>query len=205
MSEPTTFKAGDKAWNRELEEFTILAITNNGSGADLGQGRAELLVDLFPSYEAARAQRFIGDADDFTFIEPTWPVLGQCYTRQEISDKLGGSIQSYLPTVDERVVCGCFNRRENPEAPKEILFGNAGASPDINRCADLVFAQGQKGQEIPVFVKVSTNNWKYIGDFLCVGITRDPRIVDLKKKQHPDRGEFHGLLRFEPVSEVAEI
>ncbi|MFN0020822.1 MAG: hypothetical protein ACKVP0_21390 [Pirellulaceae bacterium] len=60
---------GDKVWDRELVEFTIIKITNKGTVAWLSENQAELLEDLFPSLEAARAQKFIGTADDFTFDE----------------------------------------------------------------------------------------------------------------------------------------
>lgn len=127
--------------------------------------------------------------------------IGQSYTREEIHDRFGGSIQSYLPTRNDRVVCGCFNRSDdmNPLAPDEVLFGTAERSPEINRAADLVFAQGQRSEAIPVFLKVKSNQWEYVGEYLCIGITRDSRVVRRKQEQWPLRGEFHGVLRFERV------
>ena len=128
-------------------------------------------------------------------------ALGQIYTREEIHEQLGGSIQSYLPDVDGKVVCGCFvpGPAMNPNAPEEILFGTPEASPHINRVADIVSEQGQRGEEIPVFLKVESSEWKYVGEFLCIGITRDPRVVAQKLLQWPRRGQFHGVLRFEHV------
>jgi hypothetical protein len=127
--------------------------------------------------------------------------IGQVLTRQEISDRLGGSPQAYLPFVDGKVVCGCFvpGPSMNPDAPEEILFGNDGESPDINKAADMVFSQGQLGEAIPVFVKASSGNWVYKGKYLCIGITRDPRVVARKMQENPQRGHFHGILRFESV------
>lgn len=130
------------------------------------------------------------------------PELNQIYTRQQISDEFGGSIQAYLPVVGGRVVCGCFvrSRAMNPHAPEEVLFGTAEESREINRAADLVFEQGRAGNAVPVFLKRATNEWEYIGDYLCIGLTRDPRIVQRKMREHPERGAFHGVLRFERVA-----
>jgi len=79
--------------------------------------------------------------------------LDHLYSRQDISDILGGSQQSYLPTVDGRVVSGCFVPRINPNAPAEVLFGNEDDSPDINKTANQVFAQGSQNDAIHVFLK----------------------------------------------------
>jgi hypothetical protein len=126
-------------------------------------------------------------------------VIGHSYTREQISDLLGGSIQAYLPVAGGKVVCGCFNKRDNPNAPEEVLFGTAGASIGINRGADLAFEQGQAGEAIPVFLKRGTNDWIYLGEYLCIGLTRDPRVVARKMALYPARGPFHGVLRFERV------
>jgi hypothetical protein len=129
--------------------------------------------------------------------------IGRTYTREEIHDRFGGSLHLYLPYVDDRVVCGCFIRSErmNPHAPEEVLFGTPEQSPEINKVADLVFAQGQKNEAIPVFLKVHSGQWEYVGEYLCIGITRDPRVVRRKMEQWPLRGQFHGVLRFERVDE----
>jgi len=126
--------------------------------------------------------------------------IGQTYTRDEIGDELGGSKQSYLPNVNERITCGCFNpERVNPDAPEEILFGGPEDTPEIDRAANLVFQQGQNGGDIRVFLKRQVNTWEYVGKFLCVGITRDRRVVRRKMRAHPERGDFSGVLRFERV------
>jgi hypothetical protein len=128
--------------------------------------------------------------------------IGDVFTRQEISHLLGGSIQSYLPERDGRVVCGCFKPDDdmNPNAPEEVLFGTPDESPNINRAADLVFEQGRAGQAIPVFLKDAPNRWRYVGDYLCIGLTRDPRVLERKLAAYPRRRTFHGVLRFERVA-----
>src|SRR5205085_8129528 len=49
--------------------------------------------------------------------------LGQKYSRKKIASLIGGSEVDYLPTVDKRVVCGCFTLDCNPEAPSVIMPG----------------------------------------------------------------------------------
>ena len=133
--------------------------------------------------------------------DPMTFTVGYKYTREQINVALGGSIQAFLPTVDGKVVCGCFKPDPdmNPFAPEEVLFGHEGESTGINKAADIVFQQGIDHQAIPVFLKRKSNEWEYCGEYLCIGMTRDPRIVARKKQEHPKRGEFHGVLRFEKI------
>ena len=127
--------------------------------------------------------------------------LGVTFTRDEIHRLLGGQVQIYLPYVDGKVVCGCFDPSDkmNPAAPEEILFGEPHDTPKIDETADMVFEQGQAGDPIPVFLKRSVNNWEYMGEYLCIGITRDERIVRRKMAKYPHRRRFTGVLRFERV------
>lgn len=127
--------------------------------------------------------------------------LGCKYTRRDINQAVGGQMQTYLPTSGGRVVCGCFDPSDamNPAAPEEILFGEPYPTPEIDKSAQLVFEQGLRGEEIPVFLKRATNEWEYIGDYLCIGITRDPRVLARKMASHPARRTFTGVLRFEQV------
>jgi len=127
--------------------------------------------------------------------------LNEMYTRAEISEVLGGSIRSFLPTVDGEVVCGCFDpsKKMNPNAPQEILFGEPYPTPVIDKAATTVFEQGQRGEDIPVFLKQDSNQWEYVGRYLCIGLTRDERVVRRKSAESPDRRPFLGVLRFERV------
>ncbi len=38
-------------------------------------------------------------------------AIGQAYTREDIHEQVGGSVQSFLPTVDNRVVCACLSKK----------------------------------------------------------------------------------------------
>jgi hypothetical protein len=127
--------------------------------------------------------------------------LGEMYSRRETNEVLGGSIQTYLPHVEGKVVCGCFDPSEhmNPNAPEEVLFGEEYPTPMIDRTAKMVFEQGWSGEDIPLFLKRSSNQWEYVGRYLCIGMTCDERIVQRKRIEHPSRGGFSGILRFEKV------
>src|SRR5438067_10959924 len=93
--------------------------------------------------------------------------IGQPYRRDQIQTEYGGSIQSYLPHKDGRVVCGCFDLKMNPNAPGEILVGDA---PDVIRSAELLIRQDEP---IPVFIKEAKNRWIYQGHYRGAGWPRD--------------------------------
>src|SRR5436309_1147812 len=97
------------------------------------------------------------------------PKLGQQYSRQDISEMIGGSPVAYLPYKDGEILCGCFNqsRRLNPGAPEEVLFGKA---PIVEETTEMVYRQGTP---IPIFIFRSAARWEYIGDYRCVGYSRD--------------------------------
>ena len=89
-----------------------------------------------------------------TLFEP-----GKLYTRNQIHAAVGGSMQSYLPTINGRVVAGCFKRSPdtNPDAPDIVLPGNG---PLIQQAARQFTAQGNA---VPVFMKQAVNQWQYVG------------------------------------------
>ncbi len=125
--------------------------------------------------------------------------VGQTYSRQEISDALGGSIRLYLPTSGGRVVCGCFNRVPtlNPGAPKVVTFG-PGAF--VERNAELV---SQQADPIPVFLFQSTGLWEYVGRYRCTGLSTDPAVLRREMQANPERGEIAGVLYFKRVGDRA--
>jgi hypothetical protein len=72
---------------------------------------------------------------------------------------VGGSIQSYLPTLNGRVVAACLRTDTNPDAPDVILPGRG---PDIEAAADLLVAVREP---VPTFIKRRANDWEYVGMF----------------------------------------
>jgi hypothetical protein len=102
--------------------------------------------------------------------------LQSLYTRKQIHKLIGGDLQSYLPHRGGRVVCGCFKTDNNPNAPKEILVGD--------RVNVVKYARVFAGQvePIPVFIKQTVNQWKYIGNYQAVKYTEEPKEVSAKAK-----------------------
>jgi hypothetical protein len=103
-------------------------------------------------------------------------VLGEIYTRDQIHEELGGSKQSYLPNVNGRVVAGCFTKEANPDAPDEILPGKG---EEVERSAEMFARQGDA---VPVFMKESVNQWKYVGDYVVEYISFDRDKLAEKEK-----------------------
>ena len=120
---------------------------------------------------------------------------GCCYTREEIHRLLGGNLQSYLPHVGGRVVCGCFRVDLNPDAPGKVLVGD---SEDVVKYAKVL---AQQGEPIPVFIKKGPKRWEYVGDYLAVEYREDPEEV-AQRAGDARRDELAGVLVLEPVGKT---
>jgi len=86
-------------------------------------------------------------------------VIGSEYTRSEIHQNLGGSVQSYMPTVAGHVVAVCVKPELNPRAPNVILCG---IGPIISSVGETLARQRDA---VPVFIKRAPNHWEYRGKF----------------------------------------
>lgn len=95
----------------------------------------------------------------------------RCYSRAEIHARLGGSVQSYLPTVDGVVVAGCFRRDTNCEAPSIVLPGRG---PIIESSAEAFAAAGQP---VPIFIKEAPGDWRFVGRWRVTRVSRDPNEI----------------------------
>ena len=124
--------------------------------------------------------------------------INHIYSRQEISNMLGGSNVAYLPFRDEVVTCGCFRVEEeyNPGAPNEVMFGCDEPMPDVEKAAKMVREQDKP---IPIFIRRGSAKWEYIGNYQCVELERDANMLKQKMKEHPRRGQIKGILRFKKV------
>jgi hypothetical protein len=98
-------------------------------------------------------------------------IEGSCYTRKQISRRLGGGTQDFLPHSRKHVVCGCFKRKFNPNAPKEILPGK---TDNKQRWAQQFYEQGEA---VPIFVKQTRNHWEYVGLWRCLNLDSDIKRV----------------------------
>jgi len=115
------------------------------------------------------------------------------YSRREIHDALGGgSIQSYLPTVDGRVVAGCFTTNLNPEAPNRIF---AGDGPIIRSSAHLAASQREP---FPVFLKRGNKQFEFIGNFRGAGIDENPNALQ-QANRRSNRTDVTAILTLERV------
>jgi hypothetical protein len=119
--------------------------------------------------------------------------VGQSYTRDDIHDALGGSRQSYLPTVNGRVVCGAFTRRLNPEVPNVVL---AGKGPTIEHSAEIFAAQSDP---VPVFVKQQINAWEYLGNYRVLRLSSDPIVIAERARAAGRQGEVSLVLFLQRV------
>jgi hypothetical protein len=86
-------------------------------------------------------------------------TIGQMYTRRDIHVRLGGSVQSYLPHRDGRVVAACLRLDTNPDAPNIVLPGRG---EGIEHAADLLVTQRTP---VPTFLKRGSGAWEYVGVF----------------------------------------
>ena len=98
-------------------------------------------------------------------------VKRQCYTRAHIKMVLGGSAIGYLPNVDQRVVCGCFNKQCNPDAPDVII---PGTGPEIEYSARIFCNQKTP---VPIFIKLRPNCWQYVGDYKVKSFTTNRDVI----------------------------
>ena len=99
------------------------------------------------------------------------------YTRAEIHAALGGSVQAYLPSVDGVVVAGCFRLDTNPDAPSVVL---PGTGPIIEGAAESFAASGNA---VPIFMKARVSDWRYVGDFRVVRISKDPTEIGIHARR----------------------
>ncbi len=109
------------------------------------------------------------------------------YTRDQIHEMVGGGIQSFLPTKNGRVVCGCFKAALNPDAPREVLVG---VGPQREGNAKMAVLQQTA---IPIFLKQEPGEW------LCVGTYRATRYLDsghalLESEKRAKRDDVAGIL-----------
>lgn len=96
---------------------------------------------------------------------------GCCYSRKQIHDEVGGSIQSYLPTANGKVVCVCVTKELNPGTPFLILVGNG----IIRISSARLFAS--QVTPVPVFIKRVINKWEYIGNFRVDRVSTDQKEI----------------------------
>ncbi len=92
--------------------------------------------------------------------------LGTKYTRAYIAGVLGGDPISYLPQDSTgRVVAGCYRPDLNPDVPDIVLPGSGNQIESSAR----EYCNGRYA--IPTFVKLTENEWIYVGMYFVKGST----------------------------------
>jgi len=125
------------------------------------------------------------------------PEVGQTYSRRAISKMLGGSQIAYLPHKDGQVLCGCFDTspKLNPGAPTEVFFGQGATK--VEEMAEMIYRQHTA---IPIFLRRTPGQWEYVGDYLCVHLSRDADLLKRKRNAYPHRQNgIAGVLYFKKV------
>lgn len=125
-------------------------------------------------------------------------VQGQSYTRRDISQLLGGDEQSYIPQKDNRIVCGAFDPEMNPEVPRAIYVGEKAS---VLRKAELLCKQHEP---IPVFLKQSTNEWVYDGEYFVADWTEDPKALE-RAEQDSGRPSLTRIIYLERLDTKKQI
>jgi hypothetical protein len=106
-------------------------------------------------------------------------VKGHCYDWQEIGPLVGHEPFGFLTQVDENIVCGCFRKDLNPDAPSIVLPG--GIDPQWVAKAGLL---QQQGTPIPIFVKTENLSWEFVGQFRVEAMTQNAIEIQIHRERH---------------------
>lgn len=92
------------------------------------------------------------------------------------------------------MLLGAFTPDLNPDAPEVVL---PGFGPEIEGAAGH-FAQQR--EPIPVFLKHRSNAWRYMGDYYCRELSRDPAIIAKRAARAVRLGQVSMVLFLEAVN-----
>lgn len=118
----------------------------------------------------------------------------QVYTRNQISEKVGGGIQDCISHQNGRVVAICMRRDKNPQAPFLLLVGKG---PQKEHYGEFLCNQ-QRTDAIPIFVKKQTNAWEFAGYFKVKSHTKDPDVI-ARQERTAGRNDVYMIIEFEEV------
>lgn len=117
--------------------------------------------------------------------------VGRHYTREEIHGQVGGSVQSYLPMVDNRVVAACLRLDTNPGAPDVVLPGKG---PLIESSAERFATDGNT---VPTFLKDDVNRWRYVGMYRAKRRSLDVPEIEVHAQRAGRTGQVSQVLYLE--------
>jgi hypothetical protein len=116
-------------------------------------------------------------------------VKGRCYHWREIEQLVGHEPCGYLTQVGQNIVCGCFRKVLNPDAPKIVLPG----SKDPQWVIKAQLFQ-QQGTPIPVFVNAEGLEWEFVGQFRVKTLTQEPKEIQIQKDRYPKLKDIGAVL-----------
>lgn len=120
---------------------------------------------------------------------------GHTYTREQIRDLVGGGgLQTYLPTVQGRVVCACLRLDTNPDAPRVLLPGFG-----VRRQSSAESLRSAR-EAIPVFLKRAIGAWEYVGHHRAFARRPTPDEIREHARRAGRTGEVATVVWMELVS-----
>jgi predicted HNH restriction endonuclease len=96
-----------------------------------------------------------------------YPSVGDILTWKQVETEYKGE-KTFLSKRDGRIVCATLDMDKNPCAPDIMVVGS---KPKNKRRAEEYCNQKT---EIPVFLRLSSNRWKYAGQYIYASHTTDP-------------------------------
>ena len=103
--------------------------------------------------------------------------IGSTYSRAEISEKLGGNWQSYMPIKDGRMTCICLREDMNPGVPDKVLVGVKKGTIKSYR----ILLEQQ--ESLPVFLMRAPGAWEYVGKYAVEDHTEKRGEVEKEEKR----------------------
>jgi hypothetical protein len=116
-------------------------------------------------------------------------VKGHCYEWQEIGRLVGHEPFGFLTQVGKSIVCGCFRKDLNPNAPSIVLPGG-----NDSQWVTKARLFQQQGTAIPIFVNSKDLEWEFVGQFRVKGLTQDPKEIQMQKDRYPKLKDIGAVL-----------
>jgi len=117
------------------------------------------------------------------------PELGRSYTRRQIHRLVGGgSLRSFLPGRDGRILAACIVPELNLRAPFKLDIARG---PRIVAASELA---ARTRPVLPVFLKRSPRAWQYVGRFRVGRFSRSRAAV---REASGRRADAIGILYLE--------
>ncbi len=114
--------------------------------------------------------------------------INEIYTSKQLIKEFGGNIRASMPFVKGKVPYCKFNPKINPEFPDKAWIE---VGPRRRKGAEYLIDCHLR---IPVFEKVKTNHWKFLGEAFITDITR---LNEVRKiNSNPPRDKIQLIIKF---------